>query len=322
MFRLTNIATNAADSKLANDNSQQPADFKTVVENKSYLIDRTLFIKQILSSHHLFKALSYPSGFGKTFNLTMLKYFFDIRKPIENKKLFNNLLIATEIELFREQGAYPVIFLALSNIKGNNYEEAYASLNEFFSNLFQEYTNVLSSTLNADLEDKARYQKIIDKKTNNVESSLALSFLMRLLKHTYDARVIVLIDDMDIARFSRIKFLDKMMSCLATLKTNTNLKRVILTSSTPFSEDVPRGACVVRYNLNEPRELKNSFGFSLDEKNYFEQITPTIVSSTGLFKPIAWCIADYMNGSSSHLKFQNPDYSGLSVDLSSVKRVS
>ena len=55
-------------------------------------------------------------------NMSMLKYFFDIKKADENRKLFKNLYIE-KTESFKEQGQYPVVFLSLKDLKAITWEE-------------------------------------------------------------------------------------------------------------------------------------------------------------------------------------------------------
>ena len=55
-------------------------------------------------------------------NMSMLKYFFDIKEADENRKLFKNLYIE-KTESFKEQGQYPVVFLSLKDLKAITWEE-------------------------------------------------------------------------------------------------------------------------------------------------------------------------------------------------------
>lgn len=97
------------------------SDFKTIIENNYYYIDKTPFISEI--GKHIGKTLLFtrPRRFGKTLNMSMLKYFFDINEAEKNKKLFVNLKIEKDT-YFKEQGKYPVIFISMKDIKGNNFE--------------------------------------------------------------------------------------------------------------------------------------------------------------------------------------------------------
>lgn len=52
------------------------------------------FIEEIIEDLSEFKLFTRPRRFGKTLNLSMLKYFFDLENAEENKKLFENLCIS------------------------------------------------------------------------------------------------------------------------------------------------------------------------------------------------------------------------------------
>ena len=86
------------------------SDFKKLIEGSYYYFDKTNFIDEIIKDGSEVKLFTRPRRFGKTLNMSMLKYFFDIREVEENRKLFKNLYIE-KTENFKEQGQYPVIFL-------------------------------------------------------------------------------------------------------------------------------------------------------------------------------------------------------------------
>ena len=68
-------------------------DFKEIIKEDFYYIDKTKYIEDILEDGSKVKLLNRPRRFGKTLNMTTLKYFFDIENAEENRKLFNNLYI-------------------------------------------------------------------------------------------------------------------------------------------------------------------------------------------------------------------------------------
>ena len=86
------------------------SDFKHLIEEDFYYFDKTSFIEEIIKDGSSVKLFTRPRRFGKTLNMSMLKYFFDIENREENRKLFKDLYIE-KTEAFKEQGQYPVIFL-------------------------------------------------------------------------------------------------------------------------------------------------------------------------------------------------------------------
>ena len=115
-------------------------DFKEVRTKGFNFVDKTLFIKNILDGclHNCF--ITRPRQFGKTFNMSMLRYFFDIRNAKENRSLFKDTLIETATldggkSCMDFQGKYPVLFITLEGAKGSNYDEMYASIVNVVSKL-------------------------------------------------------------------------------------------------------------------------------------------------------------------------------------------
>ena len=84
------------------------SDFKEVVENDYYYIDKTKLIEDILYYRAKVNLFTRPRRFGKTLNMTMMKYFFDVENKEKNRKLFDGMKIS-ESEFMQEQGQYPFL---------------------------------------------------------------------------------------------------------------------------------------------------------------------------------------------------------------------
>ena len=54
-------------------------DFKKIRENNYYYIDKTNFIEEIGKNVGKTLLFTRPRRFGKTLNMSMIKYFFDIK---------------------------------------------------------------------------------------------------------------------------------------------------------------------------------------------------------------------------------------------------
>ena len=102
------------------------SDFKELIENNNYFVDKSLLIKEFIENGGKIILTPRPRRFGKTLNLSMLKYFFDIRTKEETKDLFLGLNIENEKDIMKLQGEYPVIFITFKNhkhISYNNFED-------------------------------------------------------------------------------------------------------------------------------------------------------------------------------------------------------
>ncbi|WP_195340465.1 AAA family ATPase, partial [Fusobacterium sp. 1001295B_180824_G3] len=169
------------------------SDFKELIEEDFYYFDKTSFIDEVVKDGAKVKLFARPRRFGKTLNMSMLKYFFDIKEADENRKLFKNLYIE-KTESFKEQGQYPVIFLSLKDLKTTTWEEMEKDIKSTVASLFSEYKYLLNDL---DKFDTVTFENIIMKNTNVEDLKEALKFLTKILYEKYNKKVVVLIDEYD-----------------------------------------------------------------------------------------------------------------------------
>ena len=169
------------------------SDFKHLIEEDFYYFDKTKFIDEIVKDGAQVKLFTRPRRFGKTLNMSMLKYFFDIKKADENRKLFKDLYIE-ETESFKEQGQYPVIFLSLKDLKATTWEEMGEKIVVTLSDFFSEYYYLLKE-LNENDTDK--FKKVLREEANLSNLGTTLKFLTKILYEKYNKKVVVLIDEYD-----------------------------------------------------------------------------------------------------------------------------
>ena len=169
------------------------SDFKHLIEEDFYYFDKTKFIEEIIKDGSQVKLFARPRRFGKTLNMSMLKYFFDIKNKEENKKIFKDLYIE-KTEAFKEQGQYPVIFLSLKDLKALTWEQMEKAIKSAISRLFSEYKYLLNDL---DKFDTLTFENILLKNTELEDLKEALKFLTRILYEKYNKKVVVLIDEYD-----------------------------------------------------------------------------------------------------------------------------
>ena len=169
------------------------SDFKHLIEEDFYYFDKTKFIEEIIEDGSQVKLFARPRRFGKTLNMSMLKYFFDIENKEENKKIFKDLYIE-KTEAFKEQGQYPVIFLSLKDLKALTWEQMEKAIKSAISRLFSEYKYLLNDL---DKFDTLAFENILLKNTELEDLKEALKFLTRILYEKYNKKVVVLIDEYD-----------------------------------------------------------------------------------------------------------------------------
>ena len=207
-------------------------DFKMLITDDYFYIDKSKFIEEILNDGALVKLFTRPRRFGKTLNMSMLKYFFDIKEAEENRKLFDRLYIKNSL-VFTEQGKYPVILISMKEVIGNSLEELYNSLKTLFSDLYEKH-NYIRKYLNE------RNLEFFDEiwKRRDTDYSIALKFLSEILENYYNEKVIVLIDEYDVPLTSAYEYgyyneavvlFKKIYG--SVLKTNSSLKMGVLTGA-------------------------------------------------------------------------------------------
>ena len=139
--------------------------FHEVIENKLDLVDKSLFIKDVIEDKAIKAAvLTRPRRFAKTFNLSMLHAF--LAPEIDGKStknLFEHLKITQCKELCdQHQGKYPVIFITLKGVKDHRYEVAYNNLCKLMSRVYIKHQDVLSSSKLANHQKKIYEHAVAD----------------------------------------------------------------------------------------------------------------------------------------------------------------
>ena len=168
------------------------SDFKSIIERNDYYFDKTPWIEELIKDSARIKLFTRPRRFGKTLNMTTLKYFFSMRNAEENKKLFEGLDISKS-EYFKYQGQYPVLFLSLKDVKQSTWESCFAAIKDLVDGLYSDYEEVRE---NLSLKQQKKFDKIyLDEEKTEYKKSLR--FLCECIYKHYGKKVILLIDEYD-----------------------------------------------------------------------------------------------------------------------------
>ena len=204
-------------------------DFKTLIDNNYYFVDKTLFLKELIHNIGKVNLFTRPRRFGKTLNLSMVQYYFEKQKT-DNSYLFEGLKISQAGEEYLQYiGKYPVITLSFKGMKKDTYEEAVAQFKWIIAREFKRHPEVLESSEISESE-KEMFQQIASWKTEEFIYPVTVQFLADCLMKVYDKKVIILIDEYDVplenAHFKG--YYDKMVSFIRgifenALKTNSSL---------------------------------------------------------------------------------------------------
>ena len=134
--------------------------FEVMIQNNYYYFDKTGLIKEILESGTTRILFTRPRRFGKSLNMSMLKYFFDVKNKDENKKLFKNLEISKS-EYFDRQGQNPVIFISFKDFEDSDWKKGYNSIKWTISDVYNQFKFLRE---NLDERDLVEFDRVWFKK--------------------------------------------------------------------------------------------------------------------------------------------------------------
>jgi len=291
------------------------SDFKNIIENNNYFVDKSLLIKEVIDSQRQVILLPRPRRFGKTLNLSMLKYFFDINQP-ENENLFTQLNIwQTENEIKEKQAKYPVIFLSFKDAKEKTWNKCYELIASEISDLYRNHIYVLKGNHLSEIEHK-EYNEIVNKTAKETDFQRSLKKLSEYLFRYHNQKVVILIDEYDTPIQAGYKnFYENAISFMRNLlsgafKDNNYLYKGVITGILRVSrESIFTGLNNVSVHSVLDNEFSDKFGFTESEtkqilKDFevpteYEEIKKwydgyKIGSNDGIYNP--WSILNYALG--------------------------
>lgn len=213
------------------------SDFRKLRKNGLLFIDKSLLIQEVLQSGAEILLLPRPRRFGKTLNLTMLRYFFEQHETEEAKKdaesLFHGLLIRNTPEFEEHFAKYPVIYLTFKDVKALNFENALYMVRDAITREFRRHARNIAL---ADDYDTAYYDRIAHASGTEQDYILSIQRLSQYLYEACGAPPVLLIDEYDTPLHSAWQngYYDEMISFLrglfsGALKDNPNIYKGIIT---------------------------------------------------------------------------------------------
>ncbi|MBI4646409.1 MAG: AAA family ATPase [Bacteroidia bacterium] len=291
------------------------SDFKNVIENDNYFVDKSLFIEEVIKSQKAVLLLPRPRRFGKTMNLSMLKYFFD-KNEQGNENLFKHLKISQSDENVKKHlGKYPVIYMSFKDAMANTWDETQAYLkNEIAGTYNSHYYLYESDALRP--HEKTKFEKILNEEASVAEFASAVKQLCEYLYRYHNENIVILIDEYDAPIQSGYnKYYDEVVSFMRNLmsgafKDNIFLFKGVITGILRVSkESIFSGLNNISVHSILEEEFSDRFGFTETEvkrilkdfnvKTDFSDIKYwydgyKIGNSTNIYNP--WSILNYVVG--------------------------
>ncbi len=212
-----------------------------------YYVDKTGLIKTLMENPGKVNLFTRPRRFGKTLNMSMLKYFFETGS---DTTIFDGLEIAGEKELCREyMGKFPVISITLKGATGTNFEEAKEMLRHIIGNEAMRFQFLMQSPRLTEIE-RRRYEALIsidkggDYTMSDALLKSSLQTLPQLLQKHYGQSAVILVDEYDVPldKAYQSGYYDSMVELIKVLfgnafKTNDGLKFAVLTGCLRISKE-------------------------------------------------------------------------------------
>ncbi|MCI8646343.1 MAG: AAA family ATPase [Firmicutes bacterium] len=223
--------------------------FEMLVTRGYYFIDKTWFIKELLDKKGAVNLFTRPRRFGKTLNMSMLRYFFEDEREQDGSKkdnsaLFGGLAIKDAGEAYlSHMGKYPVISLTLKEARQADFQKSYKLLAYEIAKEYNRHSFVCKGD-HLELHEKEKFQRIMEWKGDENDHLSALQFLCHCLKKYYGKKAILLIDEYDVPLENAFfnGFYEEMVDFLrgffgAALKTNDSLEFAVITGCLRISKE-------------------------------------------------------------------------------------
>jgi len=171
------------------------SDFKELQQNNYYFIDKSLFIKEIIDEDAQVILFPRPRRFGKTLNISMLRYYFSEAEA--DWSIFKDLKIETQPEQYlQEFAAYPLIYITFKGVKELKWKNCLKNIEDIVAAEYQKHDYLLEKNVLSEAEKKI-YQQILNLEADQVHYQKSLQRLTEYLQRYHGEKVIVLIDEYD-----------------------------------------------------------------------------------------------------------------------------
>ena len=216
-------------------------DFKKFIDNDCYFVDKTRLIAHLINHPSEVHLITRPRRFGKTLNLSMIRYFFeapppggDSTDPPPNASLFNGMSIAEHPQYREYMGKYPVIHLSFKDAKGSSHTECMGIVRKMLSAEYQRHEYLQNCAVLCEA-DKELFSRILNRNGTDQDCAQSIEYLSSWLKRAYGKPVYILLDEYDTPLHAAYtdNFYDEMIAFIRSFmvqsfKDNPNLKQAVV----------------------------------------------------------------------------------------------
>lgn len=288
------------------------SDFGKVIRDGYYYVDKSLFIKELIDSGSESILLPRPRRFGKTLNLSMLRYFYE-KAESDTSGLFRGLQIWQQGEPYTsKQGRYPVIFLTFKDVKSLNWQECLDHMRQLVAEEFSRHRYILQGdTLYPN--EKGDFEQVLQRTATIPAFETSLKKLSAYLQRYYKAKTVILIDEYDTpiqqgylhGYYEKvIGFMRNLLS--GALKDNASLEKGVLTGILRIAKEsifsglnnlevctllVPEYSAYFGLLESEVESLLQEYEVGLEPRRVKEWYNGYVFGETPIYNP--WSIINF-----------------------------
>ncbi len=247
--------------------------FEELITKDYFFVDKTLFIRDLLDMKGEVNLFTRPRRFGKTLNMSMLRYFFEMEEDNAGRLFAGTKIMSAGEEYLKWMGQFPVISLTLKSMKQATWELSFEMLKKAIREEYSRHWKTVEASGRLNDADRERFRRIRDLKGTDADYADALKFLSECLYICTGRKTIILIDEYDVplenAHFAG--FYEQMTALLrslfeSALKTNENLEFAVMTGCLRISrESILTGLNNLKIMSITADTYAEYFGFTPDE---------------------------------------------------------
>ena len=272
------------------------SDFKKFIDENCYFVDKTHLVSYLIEHSDEVHLITRPRRFGKTLNLSMIRYFLEAPLPPDpgspvaspengtsappktsgftspNAYLFNDLAINSHPRCAEFMGQYPVIHISFKDAKGASFNECMEIIRKMLSAEYQRHGYLQGCGMLHEA-DRKLFSRILNRNGTDQDCAQSIEYLSSWLHRAYGKAPYILLDEYDTPLHSAHvdKYYDEMIAFIRsfmvqTFKDNPHLKQAVLIGILKIAQES------IFSDFNNPRvstilspAMKDCFGFTEEE---------------------------------------------------------